>query len=93
MFCFIVGNIKNVCLLKVPDTNVATIENSACVIEGVSRSRNALINSETHNYDWDSGYTCHQLGSGAIVVQLAQPYIIGSMRCVYRNRLMLLWGC
>ncbi|KAF3850259.1 hypothetical protein F7725_019978, partial [Dissostichus mawsoni] len=36
------------------------------VIEGVSRSRNALLNGDTRNYDWDSGYTCHQLGSGAI---------------------------
>lgn len=64
----------------VPSSNVATTRDSACVIEGVSRSRNALINGDTKNYDWDSGYTCHQLGSGAIVVQLAQPYVIGSMR-------------
>ena len=63
-----------------PSENVATMERSACVIEGVSRSRNALINGDTKNYDWDSGYTCHQLGSGSIVVQLAQPYVIGSMR-------------
>ncbi|CAD7677789.1 unnamed protein product [Nyctereutes procyonoides] len=56
------------------------------VIEGVSRSRNALLNGDTKNYDWDSGYTCHQLGSGAIVVQLAQPYMIGSIR-------LLLWDC
>nr|KAG5695211.1 hypothetical protein BaRGS_018333 [Batillaria attramentaria] len=62
--------------------NVATIKNSACVIEGVSRSRNALINGETRQYDWDSGYTCHQLGSGAIVVQLSQPYMISTMRWV-----------
>ncbi|KAI0227876.1 BTB/POZ domain-containing protein 9 [Lamellibrachia satsuma] len=72
--------------ILVPKENVATISASACVIEGVSRSRNALINGDTKNYDWDSGYTCHQLGSGAIVVQLAQPYIISSMR-------MLLWDC
>jgi BTB/POZ domain-containing protein 9 len=52
------------------------------VIEGVSRSRNVLLNNDTKNYDWDSGYTCHQLGSGAIVVQLAQPYIIDSLRYV-----------
>ena len=67
-------------LFAVPKENVATIQAKACVIEGVSRSRNALINGDTKNYDWDSGYTCHQLGSGAIVVQLAQPYVIGSMR-------------
>ncbi|KAL8613580.1 BTB/POZ domain-containing protein 9 [Nucella lapillus] len=72
--------------LVVPAENVATISNSACVIEGVSRSRNALINGETRQYDWDSGYTCHQLGSGAIVVQLAQPFMVSSMR-------LLLWDC
>lgn len=67
-----------------PKHNVATIQLSAWVVEGVSRSRNALLNGDTRNYDWDSGYTCHQLGSGAIVVQLAQPYIISSMRLVPR---------
>ncbi|GIZ01715.1 hypothetical protein CEXT_34661 [Caerostris extrusa] len=69
-----------------PVHNVATVAASAWVIEGVSRSRNALINGDTENYDWDSGYTCHQLGSGAIVVQLAQPFILDSMR-------ILLWDC
>lgn len=72
--------------LVYPLHNVATVSSSACVTEGVSRSRNALINGDTENYDWDSGYTCHQLGSGAIVVQLAQPYVLDSMR-------MLLWDC
>ncbi|RMC12544.1 hypothetical protein DUI87_10064 [Hirundo rustica rustica] len=72
--------------LIVPTENVATIADCASVIEGVSRSRNALLNGDTKNYDWDSGYTCHQLGSGAIVVQLAQPYMIGSIR-------LLLWDC
>ncbi|XP_059355241.1 BTB/POZ domain-containing protein 9-like isoform X2 [Carassius carassius] len=66
--------------LVVPSENVATVSACASVIEGVSRSRNALLNGDTHNYDWDSGYTCHQLGSGAIVIQLAQPYIISSLR-------------
>ena len=62
------------------------MQTSAWVIEGVSRSRNALLNGDTQNYDWDSGYTCHQLGSGSIIVQLAQPYMIDSMR-------LLLWDC
>lgn len=70
----------------VPEDNVASIARSACVIEGVSRSRNALINGNYTTYDWDSGYTCHQLGSGYIVVQLPQPYMIDSMR-------LLLWDC
>jgi BTB/POZ domain-containing protein 9 len=68
--------------LLAPKENVASIEASAAVIEGVSRSRNVLLNNDTKNYDWDSGYTCHQLGSGAIVVQLAQPYIVDSLRYV-----------
>ncbi|CAL1546096.1 unnamed protein product [Lymnaea stagnalis] len=72
--------------LVVPTENVATIKNSALVIEGVSRTRNALINGNTRSYDWDSGYTCHQLGSGAICIQLAQPYILSTMR-------LLLWDC
>ncbi|CAG2113644.1 unnamed protein product, partial [Medioppia subpectinata] len=67
-----------------PSYNVASIRNSAHVIEGVSRTRNALINGDSKNYDWDTGYTCHQLGSGAIVVQLSQPFMIDSMR-------LLLW--
>lgn len=44
------------------------------------RSRNNLLNGDVTNYDWDSGYTCHQLGSGSILVQLGQPYMIDSMR-------------
>ena len=70
----------------VPTENISSISASATVLEGVSRSRNALLNGNTRDYDWDSGYTCHQLGSGCIVIQLAQPYIISSMR-------LLLWDC
>lgn len=72
--------------LVVPTENVATIPHNAIVTEGVSRSRNALINGDIRQYDWDSGYTCHQLGSGSIVIQFPQPYIIGCMR-------LLLWDC
>ncbi|XP_076652574.1 BTB (POZ) domain containing 9 [Halictus rubicundus] len=70
----------------VPTRNVATMDCSATVTEGVCRTRNALLNGNTSNYDWDSGYTCHQLGSGSILVQLGQPYIIDSIR-------LLLWDC
>ncbi|XP_055299673.1 BTB/POZ domain-containing protein 9 [Sitodiplosis mosellana] len=72
--------------LVLPTYNVATVDMSAMVIEGVSRTRNALLNGDVKNYDWDSGYTCHQLGSGVIVIQLGQPYYIGSLR-------LLLWDC
>lgn len=68
----------------VPSWNVALPSLGASVIEGVSRSRNALLNGEVGNYDWNIGYTCHQLGSGAIVVQLPQPYIVSTMK-------LLLW--
>ncbi|CAK9301887.1 unnamed protein product [Gordionus sp. m RMFG-2023] len=72
--------------LVCPNENVAALAGSACVIEGVSRCRNALINGDIKNYDWDSGYTCHQLGSGCIVIQLAQPFYVSSFR-------LLLWDC
>ncbi|KAL7079104.1 hypothetical protein ACQ4LE_001771 [Meloidogyne hapla] len=72
--------------LQIPRFNIATILNNAIVTEGVSRSRNALLNGDTTNYDWDNGYTCHQLGSGALVIQLPQPYLIETMR-------FLLWDC
>lgn len=93
--------------LVAPVENVAMVEKSAIVLQGVSRSRNALLNSDISklNYgnsdisnliwvqfkyqllsDWDCGYTCHQLGSGEILIQLGQPYLIGSLR-------ILLWDC
>lgn len=41
----------------VPTENVATVSKSAIVLQGVSRTRNALLNGDTKNYDWDCGYT------------------------------------
>ncbi|KAG0439705.1 hypothetical protein HPB47_016556, partial [Ixodes persulcatus] len=68
--------------LVVPRENVATVSRCAYVVEG------------TGKYDWDSGYTCHQLGNGAIVVQLAQPYCVDSMRPVaVCSAAGLLWDC
>ncbi|CAH8636942.1 unnamed protein product [Heterobilharzia americana] len=64
----------------VPNYNVANIDHGAIVLEGVSRNRDALIDGNIRMYDWNSGYTCHQLGNGAIVVQLAQPFLLRSMR-------------
>uniref|UniRef100_A0A183C5N0 BTB domain-containing protein n=1 Tax=Globodera pallida TaxID=36090 RepID=A0A183C5N0_GLOPA len=78
--------IDNSTTLQIPRLNIATIANNAIVVEGVSRSRNALLNGDTKNYDWDDGYTCHQLGSGALVVQLPQPFLVETMR-------LLLWDC
>uniref|UniRef100_A0A146M582 BTB/POZ domain-containing protein 9 n=1 Tax=Lygus hesperus TaxID=30085 RepID=A0A146M582_LYGHE len=69
-----------------PTHNVATVKESASVIEGVCRSRNALLDGNYKVYDWNKGYTCHQIGSGVILVQLGQPYLLDSMR-------LLLWDC
>lgn len=69
-----------------PSKNVACVKEGATVIEGVSRTRDTLISGQLGEYDWEQGYTCHQLGVGAIVVQLAQPYVLSSMR-------LLLWDC
>ncbi|VVC26833.1 Hypothetical protein CINCED_3A008510 [Cinara cedri] len=69
-----------------PKYNVATMAMNAIVIDGVSRCRNSLLDGNCKDYDWDCGYTCHQLGSGCILVQLGQPYMLSSMR-------MLLWDC
>ena len=60
--------------IMVPKENVATVENWATVTEGVSRSRNALINGVMNEYDWDSGYTCHQLGSGESSISFSLFY-------------------
>ncbi|GBP56853.1 hypothetical protein EVAR_41489_1 [Eumeta japonica] len=81
------ANVPPLCngLIK-PVHNVATVQLSAIVVEGISRTRNALINGDVEHYDWEKGYTCHQLGSGSIMVQLAQPYMLSSIR-------MLLWDC
>ncbi|XP_052860138.1 BTB/POZ domain-containing protein 9 [Anopheles cruzii] len=70
----------------VPTYNVATVKYSATVVEGGSRTRNVLLNGDVKNYDWDGGYTCHQIGTGAILIQLGQPYWISSLR-------LLLWDC
>ena len=40
------------------------------MVEGVSRTRDTLISGQLGEYDWEQGYTCHQLGVGAIVVQV-----------------------
>lgn len=63
-----------------PKRNVATMGMNAIVIDGVSRCRNSLLDGNQEDYDWDCGYTCHQLGSGCILVQLGQPYMLSSMR-------------
>lgn len=72
--------------LVAPKYNAATVDKSAIVLQGVSRKQNSLLNGDCKSYDWDKGYTCHQIGSGEILIQLGQPYHIGCIK-------ILLWDC
>lgn len=47
--------------LIAPTRNIATIEKSAIVVEGVSRTRNNLLNGDIENYNWDHGYVLMRL--------------------------------
>ncbi|KAJ3643696.1 hypothetical protein Zmor_026392 [Zophobas morio] len=63
-----------------PITNVATKDKKAMVVEGVNGA--ALLDGITSNY---GNYTHHVIGSGSIIVQLAQPFMLSSMK-------LLLWN-
>ncbi|XP_063903914.1 BTB/POZ domain-containing protein 9-like [Zophobas morio] len=65
-----------------PDKNVATPK-VARVISGENPS--VLLNGDFRNYDESAGFTHHEIGSGNITIQLAQPYLISRMK-------LLLWG-
>ncbi|KAG4074440.1 hypothetical protein HA402_015136 [Bradysia odoriphaga] len=70
-----------------PTVNVATIERGAKVVDGLVNSGDTLdvvLNGDVKNYTGGSGYTYHLIGQGSIVIQLTQPYHIGSCR-------LLLW--
>lgn len=69
-----------------PDKNVATVEMGAAVVKGISRVKNNLLSGNVTNCSY-LGNTSHQLGNGEILVQLGQPYIIGSLRlCLWNLR-------
>ncbi|CAM1154111.1 BTBD9 (predicted) [Pycnogonum litorale] len=71
--------------LVVPRVNVADESRSAVVIEELSiKNKSTLLNGDTEQYDDQSAHTRHEIGSKPIVIQLAQPYAIDSMR-------LLLW--
>lgn len=58
----------------------------ASVIKGISRTKNNLLNGKVTNCSF-LGFTSHQMGNGEILIQLGQPYIIGSLRlCLYNLR-------
>uniref|UniRef100_A0A0N5B6N2 BTB domain-containing protein n=1 Tax=Strongyloides papillosus TaxID=174720 RepID=A0A0N5B6N2_STREA len=72
--------------IVIPERSIATTKENALVIEGVSRTRNALLNGNYEDYDWDNGYTCHQLGSGSITIHFPQPYLVDSIRLLLWDR-------
>ena len=45
---------------------------------GIQVSRD--LRRESKDFLFCIGYTCHQIGSSGIVIQLSQPYIVSSMR-------------
>ncbi|PIO76423.1 BTB/POZ domain protein [Teladorsagia circumcincta] len=49
-------------------------------VVGTHNSQSNRMFHLNSDYDWDNGYTCHQLNSGAITIQLPQPYMISTMR-------------
>lgn len=66
-----------------PVENVATVEFGASVVKGISRIKNNLITAKVTNCS-SLGCTSHQIGHGEILLQLGQPYVIGSLRfCLY----------
>ncbi|KAM0736057.1 BTB/POZ domain-containing protein 9 [Formica fusca] len=76
--------------LIVPTQNIAVTEKNAYAIRACGDKTdvicNNLLNGDTTNYDENSGYTWHQLGSEYILVRLAQPYMIDSMRFLLWDR-------
>lgn len=66
-----------------PVDNVATLEASAVVSEGVSRVRNALINGDYLSYDWDSG-------SNKFIVDIYRSI---SIIRLYMSSTWLRWYC
>ncbi|XP_050423904.1 BTB/POZ domain-containing protein 9-like [Adelges cooleyi] len=74
-----------------PKYNVALLSMNALVIKGsffgerTVETNNCIFNDDYKNYGEDLGYTFHFLDLGeCIEIQLAQPYVLSSMR-------MLLW--
>ncbi|XP_050435394.1 BTB/POZ domain-containing protein 9-like [Adelges cooleyi] len=67
----------------VPKENVALLLKGAIVIDGFKNLNFYHLLSGGY-YDGSEGYTWHWVGSGCILVQLAQPYVLSSIR-------MLLW--
>ncbi|XP_031626561.1 BTB/POZ domain-containing protein 9-like [Contarinia nasturtii] len=62
-----------------PAINVATTERGAVVLEG--GGANKMLNSNLDEF------TCHDINNGSIIVQLGQPYHIGSFRLLLGNKL------
>ncbi|XP_050437812.1 BTB/POZ domain-containing protein 9-like [Adelges cooleyi] len=70
-----------------PTYDVASTCMNATVLEGKNHNRRYSLLDHYVNGDLERyhSFTFHELGKGRIVVQLAQPYMLSSMR-------MLLWG-
>ncbi|XP_068911776.1 BTB/POZ domain-containing protein 9-like isoform X2 [Tenebrio molitor] len=67
-----------------PITNVATLSKKAMVIEG--DYPDALINGNFSTYTDYEGYSRHTILKDQIMVQLAQPYMLSSMKLLLWDR-------
>ncbi|XP_050435293.1 BTB/POZ domain-containing protein 9-like [Adelges cooleyi] len=64
-----------------PKYNVVTISMDAAVLAEYRFTNNLMLNGHIE-YNLNN-YNCHRLNSGCIVVQLAQPYMLCSMRMLF----------
>ncbi|XP_063904232.1 BTB/POZ domain-containing protein 9-like [Zophobas morio] len=65
-----------------PNYNVATLDKKAVVIKGENPS--ALLDGNARDYDGNKGFSYHFFDKGNLTIQLAQPYMISTMK-------LLLW--
>ncbi|XP_050435296.1 BTB/POZ domain-containing protein 9-like isoform X2 [Adelges cooleyi] len=63
-----------------PKYNVISSLKNALIIKGESRYENNTLLDHLDECDMYKRYTWHQLGSGCILIQLPQPYMLSSMR-------------
>ncbi|XP_050435391.1 BTB/POZ domain-containing protein 9-like [Adelges cooleyi] len=66
--------------LVAPKCNVVSSSKNAIILKGESRFDNYTLLDHLNTCDMYDRHTWHKLGSGCILVQLPQPYMLSSMR-------------
>ncbi|XP_050434215.1 BTB/POZ domain-containing protein 9-like [Adelges cooleyi] len=90
--------------LVAPKYNVALPSMDATVIKGIpnwiiyrmekslEKIQNNILYDDYKNFLFDRGYTYHEVNLGCIEVQLAQPYVLSSMRILLYDRHKYTYG-